>query len=145
MTVFSIVPRSLLLALLVALGQPAEAQAPPAGAAAITYCLGDRASTWVDVRILETDSTTEILVHEAMHRRQMLDTITAVGRCPSAQTPFSYLQSEVEAFCASFDERVKRMSPKKARADYLGKLIRYYRVGLSADVVVGLWQKQCGK
>lgn len=119
-------------------------QTPPPRAIAATYCLGDRVSTWINVVILDTDSLKEILIHETVHRRQALDTVTAVGRCPRAHTQVDLLLAEIEAFCVSFDERTKRMLPQQARADYIGKLLRYPG-GVPPDSVLSFWQERCGK
>jgi hypothetical protein len=116
----------------------------PPWAIAVTWC--DAATkdvrTAIDAEVLGTDSTREILVHEAKHREQQRRTVKQTGACP-VMTVWRVLQDEVEAYCASRAVREKRTSRAEANEKY--KLLLRYQFGrfLPPEMLDSAYDKGC--
>lgn len=126
-------------------GQEAKDVWPPPGATATTYCAGGRVGTWIDAAVIGTDSATEILEHEKVHRRQFADSVVKNGVCPIIDTPAKMLMLEVEAYCVSFDIRSEHQDPTTVRSIYVLKLMREFGGALPPYTITHQWTVQCGK
>lgn len=133
--------RHLLLAscLLLALGNTLSAQQ-----VAWTTCRGSVVASFVNTDVLGTDSTEEILTHEAKHRAQAQAFIDALGACPWLD-PGQRLQIEAEAYCASDSvrQRVKRTPVFETKAISLWRLLSEFHTYISADSVLSVWKATC--
>lgn len=137
------------LLLAVCLTLPAEARtqtviAPP-GAIAWTECLNGRVNSYVNVGVLGSDSTEEILYHESIHYRQNVDSIAKTGACAFVISPAQLLNYEIEAYCASDSVRVRvKHTPKpEARAQTVWRLLQMLRHVLPAFTITDSWEKGC--
>ena len=94
--------------------------------------------------MLDTDSTQEILTHEATHRAQAKALVDSLGFCPTL-TLVERLQIEAGAYCASDSVRVqvKKTPPFEASAITLGRLLAAFYPTLTADTVVATWKRVC--
>lgn len=122
----------------------AQQTAPP-GAIAWTQCLGGRVNTYIDVAVLGTDSTEEILYHEAIHHRQNADSIAKTGACAMVVSPAQLLNYEIEAYCASDSVRVrvKHSTPAEASAQTIWRLLREFHGALPVFTVTDSWARGC--
>jgi hypothetical protein len=98
---------------------------------AITLCLAGQPTTFVDARILGTDSLAEVLAHEARHREQYLS-----RRCEepdSTRASSQLLADEIEAYCASLPYALRRGVP---RGERVGVYVRrmYQQTGGSVPI-----------
>lgn len=120
-------------------------QTSPPGAIAWTQCLGGRVNTYIDVAVLGTDSTEEILYHESIHHRQNVDSIAKTGVCAMVVSPAQLLNYEIEAYCASDSVRVrvKHSTPAEASAQTIWRLLREFHGALPVFTVTDSWARGC--
>jgi hypothetical protein len=120
-------------------------QTSPPGAIAWTQCLGGRVNTYIDVAVLGTDSTEEILYHESIHHRQNTDSIAKTGVCAMVVSPAQLLNYEIEAYCASdsVHVRVKHSTPSEASAQTIWRLLREFHGALPVFTVTDSWARGC--
>lgn len=109
-----------------------------------TTCQGAYVASFINVAILDTDSTQEILKHEATHRDQARALVDSLGFCPNP-TSFERLLMEIGAYCASDSVRVqvKKTTPFEASAITLGRLLGAFWPTLTADTIVATWRREC--
>lgn len=109
-----------------------------------TVCQFNTFASFVNVGVLGTDSTQEILRHEEIHRRQMADTIRAHGACVWLNQ-YQTLALEAEAYCASDSVRVRvKQTPVfEVSAISLGRLLGQFYPTISADSIVATWKRVC--
>jgi len=117
----------------------------PPGAIAVTYCLGGRVRSVIDMEVIGTDSLEEIAVHEATHREQWRRKVQEAGECPTQyRTPAQALNAEIEAYCASRPIRMKRgFTQQEVDDNYLSRL--YYQFGraLPMFTIVDSYRRGC--
>lgn len=120
-------------------------QTAPPGALAWTQCLNGRVASFIDVTVLGTDSTEEILYHESIHRRQNTDSIAKTGVCAMVVSPAQLLNYEIEAYCASDSVRVRVMHkpPAEVSAQTIWRLLRQFHAALPAFTITDSWQQAC--
>ena len=109
-----------------------------------TSCRGQDVQTFVNVGVLGTDSTEEILHHEEVHRAQARALIDSLGACPNV-TQRQALNIEAGAYCASDSVRVRvKHTPKyEASAITLYRLLGEFWPSIPADTVVTVWRATC--
>lgn len=115
-----------------------------AQAIAWTVCQGHTVTTYINVAILGSDSTQEILRHEEVHRRQASDTVAVHGACVWLNQ-YQILAIEAEAYCASDSVRVRvKQTPAfEVSAISLGRLLGQFYPALPADSIVATWKRAC--
>jgi hypothetical protein len=117
----------------------------PGGAVAVTYCLGGRVRSVVDMAILGSDSAEEIAAHEAAHRATQLRRMRDLPQGTCAPMPDALLLTdEVHAYCTSLPYRSRRVGEGDARRSYLLRLVYQFReTSIPPDSVLHAWITGC--
>jgi hypothetical protein len=112
-----------------------------------TQCVNGTVSSFINVAVLGTDSTQEILRHEQAHRAQATKALAANGGvCHVITTPEELLQLEAEAYCASDVVRVRvRHTPKaEVSALTIKRLIdQFWFYGITPERIAQVWTAVC--
>lgn len=114
----------------------------PSTVMAVTPCQYNKVATFVNIAYLGTDSAKEILSHEAVHRHQAEWTITHLGHCPDYSDHLLLLHDEVEAYCVSSKERIKRKDAEEVNYSTIGRLRNQFE-DLPKDTLIAYWQRGC--
>lgn len=137
--------RSLILALallLAPLSAKAQNYAPlPPGTVAITYCIGGRVTTVMNMDWAETDSLPELIAHEKKHQEQARR--YAPG-CPPYSDTHTLMLHEIEAYCASRPYRMKLGFTKdQADGDYLLRIVAQFKGEIPSETIIQSYFKGC--
>jgi hypothetical protein len=120
-----------------------EAQ-DPTNTIALTPCYQNKVATYVNVAMLGTDSTKEILAHEAVHVAQAKWSIEHLGHCPDYSDHLLLLGDEVAAYCVSSELRIKRKDAEEVNYSTVMRLRNQFQE-LPADTLIAYWQRGCPK
>jgi len=120
----------------------AEAQ-DPTNTLAVTPCYQNKVATFVNIVLLGTDSAKEILTHERRHVEQAEWTIKHLGHCPSYEDHTILLTDEVDAYCVSSVERVKRTHDEEENSYSTVQRLRNQFQEMPTDTLVAAWQRGC--
>src|SRR5512146_2261280 len=114
---------------------------------AVTYCLTADSTvlTVINAEVLGTDSTDEILVHEAVHRQTMHDSLSQVGHCPGpVGDRAANMAREIIAYCVSDSIRELRThDPVEADSVTIARLIAQYWGEIGPVTVIDAWHRGC--
>ena len=110
---------------------------------AVTPCEGRSVATFINLILLGTDSAKEILTHEAVHREQANRSIRQLGHCPFYSDHRLLLEHEVEAYCVSSVERVKRTHDEEENNYSTVQRLRNQFQEMPTDSLVAAWQRGC--
>ena len=120
----------------------------PPGALAMTWCEFGVPRTAIDATLVGGPLETEVMVHEAYHRRQFrrrqAQAHLPPDVCPPRMTTDQLLHEEIEAYCASLPFRVKRgETPEEARGHYAAMLVNQFYGRVMPANVVAEWLRGC--
>lgn len=116
----------------------------PSNTLAVTPCEQNTVATFINLELLGTDSTQEILAHEEVHRNQAKWSIKHLGHCPIYSDHSLLLHDEVEAYCVSSELRAKRKDPNEINTTTILRLQNQFE-DYSRDSLVAAWQRGCPK
>jgi len=120
-----------------------EAQ-DPTNTIALTPCYQNKVATYVNVAMLGTDSTKEILAHEAVHVAQAKWSIEHLGHCPDYSDHLLLLGDEVAAYCVSSELRIQRKDAEEVNYSTMMRLRNQFQE-LPADTLIAYWRRGCPK
>jgi hypothetical protein len=123
---------------------PRLAAQDPTNTIALTPCYQNKVATYVNVAMLGTDSTKEILAHEAVHVAQAKWSIEHLGHCPDYSDHLLLLDDEVAAYCASSELRIQRKDAEEVNYSTVMRLRNQFQE-LPADTLIAHWQRGCPK
>lgn len=128
------------------LATPAYSQ-DPSTVIAVTPCENNVVATFVNLDFLGTDSVKEILVHEARHREQAHRAINKTGHCPDYSDHLLLLADEVDAYCVSSVERIKRHTARDVDSTTILRMLNQFDGDsiVTRDSIVVFWKRGCPK
>lgn len=119
----------------------------PSQMIASTYCLtvDSTVLTVINAEVLGTDSSDEILVHEAVHRQTMRDSLRITGHCPGpVGDRAANMAREIIAYCVSDSVRELRThDPAEASKVTVARLVDQYWGEIDPETIVDAWHRGC--
>lgn len=114
---------------------------------AVSYCINEDSTvlTVINADILGTDSASEIVAHEAVHNRQMHDSLRIAGHCPGPRGDrVASMNREIMAYCVSDSIRELRThDPVEASKITIARLVTQFWGDVSPEDVIAAWHTGC--